>query len=171
MRLSTAPLALLALPLLLTATPAVARHPDAATRFDAAAFFTGHTRGTGRLKVAMHPAQAVDVHGYGRVERDGTIVLDQTVDRPGKDPTRRQWRIREVAPGHYTGTLSDAAGPIRGDVIGGRLKLSYAMKGGLHATQWITAADDGRSAHNRMTVSKLGVPLAHLDETIRRTGP
>lgn len=169
MRRSLAPFALI--PLLLAAPAATARQPDAATRFDAITFFTGHTEGTGRLKVMMRGAKAVDVHGYGRVAPDGAIVLTQIVERQGKGPARRQWHIREASPGRYTGTLTAAEGAITGETIGGRLKLTYRMKGGLRATQWIEGAPDGRSAHNRMTVTKMGVPVARLDETIRRTGP
>ena len=160
------PLSLALIPLSIAA-PAAAQ---VAAAIDPIAFFTGHTRGTGRLKVAMKPAQAIDVDGYGRVERDGTLVLRQTVSRPGKDPERREWRIRAVAPGRWSGTLSTAVGPVTGEIVKGRLKLSYRMKGGLSATQWIDGAADGRSATNRMTIRKLGVPVARIDETIRRTG-
>lgn len=168
MRLFHAPLALI--PLLLAGPPAAARVPDAPVRFDAIRFFAGHTEGAGRLKIVMRPPTLVDVHGDGRVMEDGTLLLRQTVEQWGVPAKQREWRIRQVTPGHYAGTLSDAAGPVVGEVIGGRLKLAFRMKGGLHATQWIEAAADGRSAHNRMTVRKMGVVVAHLDETIRRTG-
>ena len=156
----------LLLPLAIAAPlPAAAQAPS----FDPIAFFTGPTHGSGRLKVALKPGEAVDVRGLGRVERDGTLVLRQTVERRGRAPERREWRIRRTAPGRYAGTLSSATGPVAGRVEKGRLKLTYRMKGGLHATQWIEATADGQSARNRMTVRRLGVPVATLDETIRRT--
>ena len=169
MRLTPAPLAL-ALLLAAAPTPAPAQREAAATRFDPMTFFTGRTQGTGRLRIALRPARAVDVMGEGRVDRDGTLILRQTVEEYGKDPRRREWRIREVAPGRYAGTLTDATGPVTGELVGGRLRLRYPMKGGMRATQVIEAAPDGRSARNRMSVSRLGVVIARLDETIRRIG-
>jgi hypothetical protein len=158
----------LLLPLALIA-PLPAAAQAQAPAFDPIAFFTGATRGTGRLKVALKPGEAIDVRGAGRVEPDGTLVLRQTVERHGRDPERREWRIRQTALGRYTGTLSSATGPVDGRIEKGRLKLSYKMKGGLSATQWLTAAADGQSAQNRMTVRRLGVPVATINETIRRS--
>jgi hypothetical protein len=170
MRTALAPAALL--PLLLAGPlPAQDRAAAAAaSRFDPIAFFTGRTQGTGRLRPILSPGRAIDVQGEGRVDRDGTLILRQTVEERGKDPRRREWRIREVAPGRYAGTLSDAAGPVAGELVEGRLRLRYRMKGGLNVVQRIEAAPDGRSARNRMTISRLGVPVARLDETIRRIG-
>ena len=150
---------------LATATPAAAP-----PRFDPIAFFTGYTEGTGDMTIVMHPPAAMAVHGHGTIDPDGTLVLTQRVERYGKPARRREWRIRAVAPGHYTGTLSDAVGPVTGESIGDRVHLGYRMKGNLRVDQWLTLAADGRSAHNVMRVRKRGVPVARLDETIRRTG-
>lgn len=144
--------------------------PAAAPRFSAQAFFAGRTHGDGVLKIVMQPRQRVVVDGSGRVEADGTLVLDQTVTRAGKPPERRQWRIREMVPGRYAGTLSDAAGPIAGEVTGNRLHLHFRMAAGLTADQWLDLSADGQSAANRMVVTKFGVAVARLDETIRRAG-
>ena len=135
--------------------------------FSAERFFAGHTEGEGRLKIAFSSARAVSVHGDGEVEPDGTLVLDQLVEQEGKDPERREWRIKRTGSG-YTGTLTDAEGPVRGDVRGNRLHLQFKMKGGTKAEQWIYLQPDGKTALNRMRVSKLGVTVATLDETIRK---
>ena len=110
------------------------------------------------------------VEGRGHIEPDGTLVLDQTVTEGAKPPTHRQWRIHSVGSGHYAGTLSDAAGAIVGETEGNRLSLRFPMKGGLAAVQRLTLAPDGGSAHNIMTISKLGIRVAVLDETICKTG-
>ena len=156
------------LPILLAvATPAAADPPP---RFDPIVFFAGHTEGTGDMKIVMHGIQAMAVHGHGTVDADGTLVLDQVVDRHGQPPREREWRIRPTTPGHYAGTLTDAVGPVAGEAIGDRLHLAYRMKGGLAVEQWLTLAPDGGSARNVMRVRKLGMVVAHLDETIRRAG-
>ena len=153
---------------LLAAILAAAGPPAAPARFDAIAFFTGRTEGEGQLSIALHHAARVRVHGHGHVERDGTLVLDQTVERAGHATTTRTWRIRAVAPGRYAGTLTDARGPIAGESSGDRLHLAYRGAGGVRIEQWLTLDPDGRGAQNRLTARKFGVVVARLDETIRR---
>lgn len=141
----------------------------AAAQFDAIRFFSGHTEGTARLRIALHHSHAVRVHGRGRVESDGTLVLDQTVEQQGKPATTREWRIREIAPGRYAGTLTEAVGGMTGGSEGDRLTLRYRMKHGIHITQHLQLAPDGRSASNRLVATKFGIPVGRLDETIRKT--
>ena len=162
------PILLLPLAACVHAPPPQATAP--ATRFFAQAFFAGTTHGDGRLRITFSAARAVTVEGHGHVEADGTLVLDQTVTGASAKPEQREWRIREVAPGHYAGTLSDASGPVSGVVTGNRLHLHFHMKGGLVADQWLDLSADGRQAQNRMVVAKFGMPVAVLDETIRRVG-
>jgi len=158
-----------ALALVALAPATAARAP--APRFDPLVFFDGTSEGDGQLKVLLHKRQSVRVQSRGHVEPDGTLVLVQRVEQAGKPPRTRHWRIREVAPGRYAGTLSDAAGPITGETHGSRLHLAFRMKGGLAAEQWLDLAPDGRSASNVLTVRKFGLRVAVLHETIRRTSP
>ncbi len=139
-----------------------------APSFDPISFFAGRTEGVGRMKIAFGPTREVRVHGRGAVLADGTIVLTQDVDRANKPPEHREWSIRETAPGRYAGTLSDAGGPIVGETVDDRLHLSYRSKSGYAVDQWMSLAPDGRSAANRLTARKMGVVVAHLDETIRK---
>ena len=85
----------------------------------------------------------------------------------GHRPETRQWRFRRLGPNRYAGTLSDAAGPVAGEVQGNMLHLRYPMKGGVSAEQWIYLQPDGRTALNRMRLTKLGITVGRLDETIR----
>lgn len=163
---ATAPLGLLAL----AACTAPARHPERARpapRFEALAFFAGASRGEGRLKVAFKAPVEIHVASTGRVE-DGTLVLDQRIVEGAKPPRTRRWRIREVAPGRYAGTLSDAAGPVAGVTEGNRLTLRFAMRGGLRATQYLYLQPGGRVALNGMAVTKWGIRIATLEERISR---
>jgi hypothetical protein len=131
-------------------------------------FFSGNSEGDGTLKLPFSHEQ-VHVRSSGHLAHDGTLILDQAVAAGTKAVRQRQWRIREVAPGRYSGTLSDAASPVVGERIGDRLRLRFRMKGGLAAEQWLAVAPDGQTARNRMTVRKFGIVVARLDETIRRT--
>ena len=136
--------------------------------FDPAVFFSGRTEGRGTLSVVLHRQRPTLVRGYGRRAPDGGIVLEQVVMQGGGRPERRTWHLREVASGRWAGTLSDASGPVTGSVTGNRLHLSFAMKGGLKAEQWLYLKQGGQVAENVMVVRKFGIPVARLAETITR---
>jgi hypothetical protein len=139
-----------------------------APAFDVAAFFAGRTSGDGRLKILFKRTQRLRVEGSGRVEPDGTLVLDQVVHRGTRAPETRQWRIHPTGGGRYVGTLTDATGPVAADVRGNVLHLAYPMKGGTQAEQWIYLQPGGHLAINRMAIRKLGLTVATIDEAIRK---
>lgn len=136
--------------------------------FDPVAFFAGATEGNGRLKIMTKRGQPVVVTGRGMVTAEGGIVLDQDVRRGSAPPSHRTWHLHRAGAGRYAGTLSDATGPVTGEVTGNLLHLAFPMKGGLRAQQWLYLQSGGQVARNRMVVTKFGVPVARLDETIRR---
>ena len=163
----------LSFPILLTLTtgaamprpvPATPTAPD----FSPNAFFEGDTVGDGRLKIDFMPVRRVGVVGHGIVAPDGTLVLVQRV-REGTKPERtRTWHIRPLGDGRYTGTLSDAKGPVTVTVHGDRLAIAYRMKGGFAVRQSLRLQPGGQVAFNHLVVRKLGVPVAVLRETITR---
>uniref|UniRef100_UPI0035C984CE DUF3833 family protein n=1 Tax=uncultured Sphingomonas sp. TaxID=158754 RepID=UPI0035C984CE len=164
-------LPLLALALALTSAAAcasdrIARESLAQPVFDAAAFFDGQTTGRGVLKVMFHRTEPTLVDGNGHVAPDRSIILDQTVRRGHRPPAHRQWQLHPDGAGGYTGTLTDAIGPVTGSVLGNRLRLSFAMKGGLRAEQLLYLDASGRIVHNTMVIRKFGIPVGRLDETI-----
>ena len=136
--------------------------------FDPATFFVGHTQGQAVLKIALHRPQQVRVEGQGRLAPDGTLVLDQSVRTGDGIAKQRSWRFHSQGAGRWIGTLSDAAGPVRGDIAGNCLHLAFAMKGGLKAQQWLYLQRGGAIVRNVMVVRKMGLPVARLDETITR---
>lgn len=158
-------LAALALTLALPGSPPVLAAAPA--RYDPAVFFSGRTQGIGQLKVIFRKAVPVRVEGTGHVE-DGVLVLSQVIHEDRKPARTRLWRIREISPGRYTGTSSDAKGPVTGDVTGNRLHLAFTANDGMTHEQTLTFAADGRSAHNVLKVRKVGLVVARLEETIRK---
>ena len=136
--------------------------------FSGGRFFTGRTEGNGILKSITSHGKNVEVHGTGRLEPDGTLVLDQRVEQAGTKEQRRQWRFNKVGAGRYSGTLTDAMGPVVGEVDGNCFHLRYKLQQhGLSTEQWLYLQQDQRVVLNRMIVRKLGVTVATLDETIR----
>ncbi|USI72754.1 DUF3833 family protein [Sphingomonas morindae] len=136
--------------------------------FDPTRFFAGASRGEAELHILFHAPRAVRVESRGHWQ-DGTLfLLDQRIRAAGSPARDRQWRLRRTDARHFTGTLSDAAGPVRAEVDGNRLTIAFKMPHGLSARQYLYLAADGRSAENRMIVRKWGVTVATLDEHIRR---
>jgi hypothetical protein len=107
----------------------------------------------------------ITVQSHGELEPDGTLVIRQTVSETNVAARQRKWRMREDHLGRITGTMTEAVGPIEGNVSGNQLRL----KGGLAAEQLLSIDADGRTASNHVTVRKFGIVVASLDETIRKT--
>lgn len=151
------------------ASPLAVSAQPAPPLFEPLRFFEGRTEGEGRVKVAFKSPYGVRVHGRGKIEADGVLSLHQIVEEEGKPRRERSWRIRETAPGRYAGTLSDATGPVKLEVVDNRFHIKFRMKGGLGVEQWLTAAPGGGSVHNSMVIRKFGIRVATLEETIRKT--
>ena len=131
-------------------------------------FFVGRTEGEGRVSVALSGSHGVRAHSRGWLEPGGALVVDQIVEEEGKPARRLIWRLVRSGANRLTGTLSDAEGPVNGDVAGNVLHLSYRSSLGPWVEQWITMNPGGRSASNRMTFRRWGMGVATLEETIRR---
>ncbi|MEA3031979.1 MAG: hypothetical protein QOG13_3304 [Sphingomonadales bacterium] len=131
-------------------------------------FFVGRTAGESIVRVMLAGSHGVRDRGRGHIDRDGALVIDQTVEEEGKPARRRQWRLVRGAAGRFTGTISDARGPVAGEVWGNVLHLRYRTLDGVSVEQWITLHPGGRTAHNHMTFHRFGLNVATLDGTIRR---
>jgi hypothetical protein len=131
-------------------------------------FFVGRTEGVGTVQVIMSSRHGVRVHTRGRMDRDGALLLDQVVDEDGKPPRRRQWRLVRNGPNRFSGTISDARGPVTGQVNGNVLRLSYRSAEGPTVEHVITVRPDGRSAHNLTRFRRFGLNVATVEEEIRR---
>lgn len=140
----------------------------AAPPFVAERFFAGRLDGVGTLEIVFHAPSTTHVTSVGHVGDDGVLALDQHIEQQGKLVRDRQWRIQPIGNGHYTGTLTDASGPVMGETEGNRLHLHFPMKGGMRVDQWLTLSTNGQVAQNHLIVRKFGVTVATLDETIRK---
>ena len=157
---------LLALAACTAAAPPEAR--QSGPTLDPVAFFTGPTRGDGKLDQVMKGVRTVTVDSVGTPEANGSLTLTQRIAMQGDPPRTRVWRFRAVAPGRYAGTLTDASGPVETVMIGRALRIRYPMKGGLKVEQWLTALPAGRALDNRLTVTKWGMRVATLSERIEK---
>jgi hypothetical protein len=159
----------LALILFVATAAAPPVRPSAVTSVTAQQFFQGRTESRGELRQIFSRVHAVVSQGSGHLERDGTLVLNQIVHETDTAPKQREWRLREDRIGHCTGTVTDGVGVVDGTLTGNQLHMRFKLKGGLSVEQWLSFDPGGRSASNRMTIRKLGMSVASLDETIRKT--
>jgi hypothetical protein len=150
----------------LIAAPALAAVP--ASSESPMAFFEGRTLSEGTTKIVMRKPYKAQSSGIGRIEPDGTLNLVQQVQEGDGPRKERRWRIRQVAPGHFAGTMSEAVGPVTVDKVGERFRFRFKMKGGLQVEQWLAPLPDGRSARSTLTVRKLGIAVATGQVLIRK---
>lgn len=129
---------------------------------------TGASHGDGSLQLFMGRPRAFHVRSRGTTLRDGTFVLDQTIRFESQPLQSRSWRIRDVSPLHYGGTLSDAPGAVSGYTVGPRLLLEYRVKGPLVMHQVLELMPDGKTIDNVGRITLFGMSVGTLHETIRR---
>jgi hypothetical protein len=155
-------------PILLTACGTSQPLPaDPAATLDPIAFFSGASHGDAILHKLFSDDVRVTVESLGKPDGRG-LVLDQRITEGAKPARVRRWTIRPVGPHRYTGTLTDAKGPVDVIVNGPRADIRYTMKNGLGVEQHLALQAGGKTVLNRLNVRKFGIRVAHLDETIRK---
>jgi hypothetical protein len=137
-------------------------------KLDMLAFFSGKTHAENVLKIVLKQPSKLIVDSIGGKGDRGDFVLIDTVREEGKPIRTRKWVMRSAGPGHFTGSLSDAVGPVDISVDGGSAVIRYTMKGGLKVTQKIQLQADGRTLSNNVMVRKFGLKFARVQGTIRK---
>lgn len=145
---------------LLASTPATAN-------FNPVEFFRGRSHGDGNLKIIFQSPKKMAVDSFGSSEPDGSLVLKQIIHEPGKPPRTRYWRMKQDGPNRFSGTLTDAAGPVRVDQSGDQVRIRYTAPNHLNFDQTLTPAGP-REVHNSMRVKRFGFTVARFEEVIRK---
>ena len=143
---------------------------SAETSGNALRFFEGRTESVGLVKVIMKAPYRMRSIGRGKITPSGILELFQRVEEQGQPTHDRHWRIRQVGPGRFVGTMSEAKGPVTVDEIAGRFRFRFKMKDNLSVEQWLAPQPDWKSARNMVTVRKFGITVASSDGTITKTG-
>jgi len=142
--------------------------PAAEPKLDMLAFFTGHSHADNVIKIALHGPHKLIVDSIGGRNKEGQFVLIDTVQEEGKPVRKRTWVMHPDGPNHFTGSLSDANGPVDVTVSGNSATIRYVMKeGGLKVEQDLEARPDGTLA-NHVIAKKFGLKFAEVDGTIRK---
>ena len=131
-------------------------------------FFEGRTEGSGIVRLFLKKSFRTRSVGIGRMQPDGSLLLVQRVVEDGKPPHERRWKIRQTGPRTFSGTMSDAIGPVTVDQVGARYRFRFRLKGNLSVEQWLAPLPGGKAANNSMTVRKLGVRVGSGEGIIRK---
>ena len=137
-------------------------------KLDMVAFFTGKTHAENVMKIVLKRPSRLIVDSVGGKGDRGDFVLIDTVQEQGKPIRTRKWIMRQAGPNRYTGTLSDAVGPVDVVVDSNTATIQYTMKGGLKVNQRMELQPDGRTISNQVVVKKLGLKFARVEGTIRK---
>jgi hypothetical protein len=160
----------IALPVaLLAAANSVSTNGTSSVAVDPMHFFTGGTEAVGTMKIVMQKLFVTRSWGRGKISPDGSLQLVQHVKEEGRREFDRRWQIRQIAPGRFTGTMTEAKGPVTIEKIGGRYRFRFAMNGSLAVEEWITPQPDTTRAQTQLTIRKFGIIVVHGEGWIRKT--
>jgi hypothetical protein len=145
------------------ASPALAEKP----KLDMVAFFTGRTEADNLLRVFLKPTVSLNVECTGKVDGKQFVMIE-TVHEGVKPARQRKWVIHEIGPAHYSGSMTEAVGPVDVVVNGDTAQINYTMNGGLSVAQTLVLQNDGRTLVNHIAVHKFGMRFGSVDGRVRK---
>jgi hypothetical protein len=131
-------------------------------------FFEGNTVGESTVNILFHKAYSSRTTGQGKINPDGSLDLVQRVEEDGRSPFQRRWHMKPSGPGRWSGTMSEAVGPVTAEQVGERFRFRFAMKDSIKVEQWLTPLAGGKVARNEATIRKHGFVVGHSKGTIRK---
>jgi hypothetical protein len=135
--------------------------------FDPIQFFAGHTRGDATLRLITGSSHRVSVDSHGIADGHGGLILDQAIREEGKQPRTRRWNLHPAGANRWAGTLTDAKGPVVVERTSADVTIRYSMPNGAKVEQHLRRSPGG-PVDNHLTVSRIGLRLATLEEQIRK---
>jgi hypothetical protein len=154
--------------LLLVALVPTASAADPEPKLDMTGFFTGKTHADNVIKIALHQPHKLIVDSVGGRNKEGEFILIDNVQEEGKPARKRVWAMHPTSDNHYTGTLSDAIGPVDVIVSGDTATIRYTMRdGGLKIVEVMQLQRDG-TLSNHVDARKFGMKFATVQGTIRK---
>lgn len=164
----TGRLMLATLPVALLGASATAGSAPSEKLTDPMRFFEGRTEGISTVKVLARKPYNSRTLGRGEIGPDGMLKLIQRVHEEDKPPFDRRWRMKQVGPGRFTGTMTEASGPVIVEEIGDSFRFRFKMKGNLAIEQWLTPLPGGKVARSKISIRKFGMTVGHSEGTIRK---
>ncbi|MFL6723135.1 MAG: hypothetical protein ACJ8FC_09480 [Sphingomicrobium sp.] len=165
-KMLTGRLLIAALPVMLLGASASAG-AAAERQSDPMRFFEGRTESLSTIKLIMRKPYKSRTLGQGEIA-DGVLSLVQRVHEDGKAPYDRKWRMRQVGPGRFTGSMTEATGPVLAEEVGGRYRFRFKMKGNLSIEQWLIPLPGGTTARSKVSIRKFGMTVGRSEGTVRK---
>ena len=131
-------------------------------------FFEGATEMLSTVNLMTKKPYRARTTGQGRIQSDGSLVLIQQVADAGHRPYQRRWHMRQVGPGRYSGTMTEAKGAVTAEEIRGRYRFRFKMKNGVSIEQWLTPLAGGTSARSLIVIRKLGIRVGTSTGIVRK---
>jgi hypothetical protein len=156
-----------AVPIALVGASAAAGPSSKDPETDPMRFFEGRTESLSTIKVIMRKPYRSRTIGEGEIA-DGVLKLVQRVHQEGQAPYERHWRMRQVGPGRFTGTMSEATGPVSVERVGSRYRFRFRMKGNVAIEQWLIPLPGGTVARSKLSIRKLGMTVGRSEGMIRK---
>ena len=149
------------------ALSASAQSPSPTRPFVVEEVFAGRSEGHGTLRLGLGRPRSFAVHSEGAAAPDERFRLDQDVQFDGKPSRRRTWVLWATGGGHYSATLTDAAGPVVAHTEDNRMILRYPLtRWGLTMCQTLVL-QDAHTVINTGRIRLLGIPVGALHEVIQ----
>jgi len=160
-------IALAALPIVMLGASASAGSAAAELPSDPLRFFDGRTESISTVKMIMRKPFSSRSMGDGEIS-NGVLNLVQRVEEDGKTPFNRRWKMRQVRPGHFTGSMNEAVGPVMVEEVGDQYRFRFKLKGSLSVEQWLIPLAGGKVARSKTTIRKMGMTVGRSEGTIRK---
>jgi hypothetical protein len=145
-----------ALPVALVGASASAVTTSPVPASDPMHFFEGKTESISTIKLIMRKPYRSKTIGTGEID-SGVLKLVQRVHEDGKPPYERLWKMRQVSPGHFTCSMSEATGPVLVEQVGERYRFRFKLKGNVSIEQWLIPMAGGTSARSKLMIRKFGM--------------
>ena len=158
-------LALAAVAIVAAAVPASA---DPEAQLDMTGFFTGKTHADNVIKIALQSPHKLIVDSVGGRNKEGDFILIDNVQEEGKPARKRTWAMRPVGTNHFTGSLSDAVGPVDVVVAGNSATIRYVMRDGNMKIEQRLIMQPNGTLSNQVSARKFGLKFATVQGTIRK---
>lgn len=155
------------LPIALIGASALAAPNGGNASTDPMRFFEGRTESLSTIRLVMRKPYRSRTLGKGEIA-GGVLNLVQRVQQDGKAPYDRRWQMRQVAPGRFAGSMSEATGPVTVEQVGSRFRFRFRMKGNVSIEQWLVPLPGGAAARSKLSIRKLGMTVGRSDGVIRK---
>jgi hypothetical protein len=153
---------------ILLAVAAVPAAADPDPKLDMIGFFTGKTHADNVIKIALHGPHKLIVDSVGGRNKEGEFILIDNVQEEGKPARKRTWAMHSNGANRFTGSLSDAVGPVDVVVAGNSATIRYVMRDGNMKIEQRLSLQPNGTLTNTVMARKFGLKFATVQGTIRK---